>query len=876
MRILKKILLWLLGIIVLLVVAVFIVLRYYEDDVVNYAISQSKEKFKTRVEFGPADLAFWETFPNASIRFTDVYVEETFETKDTLLFAKKALLEFNLFDLFRGNYNIKAVDVQGALCRMKVDEEGKDNYHFWKTEESDSSEVKMDIEALQLSDATVVYSNAKTQFYTWLYADNAEAKGFFTSSQFDLDAEADVLLHDLTSGDTRYANTQTVALMATLNVNNESDQLLIKESEVEWGKALFNTTGSVDYKNETAYELNITATEVDLQDIKSSLPQSTQQTLAKYSADGEFNFEATLKKAAKKELETNVHCTISNGELEHDDSGVTLDNMQCELKYLSQYPAEILTIRSMKANMNTGYLEASGTIKNMSEPDIDLQLNAQADLNDLKNFFAWDTLDICEGNLSLNANMKGKLKYIKTDSTYNWNAIQTAGNAQVNSARLRTQNSNREFQNVQMAVNFNNKDAQVQNLSGTVNGSDFTINGTVSNLLPFLTSPTERISMNANLNSTLLDFTNLLETEESTSSNEAYHFELPERVDFRLNSTVKKFVFRKFEATDIKGVAELRNKRFVVDPVAFNTADGQFSAQLVFEEASETLFRMNCLATLKSINIQKLFTEFENFDQTFIQDQNLKGDANATVQFRTMLTTDLEVQMDKIESLIDISIENGELNNLESLQDIATYIRGNKWAAPFVDEDQFAEKMRNIKFSKLENVIEIKDRMITIPQMDISSTALDISAKGTHTFDNAISYTIGFSLRELLVRRETEWNVQDDGLGKRLFVTMKGTTENPEFTIDKDAAKENRQQEMQAEKQSVKALLKEEFGLFKRDNSIGTYKEQTTPSGGTTTIDWGDGDTPTDKKKEEKPKATPPAEPDKPKKKVPKWLEEKK
>ena len=101
-----------------------------------------------------------------------------------------------------------------------------------------------------------------------------------------------------------------------------------------------------------------------------------------------------------------------------------------------------------------------------------------------------------------------------------------------------------------------------------------------------------------------------------------------------------------------------------------------------------------------SINIKiNLITEFENFDQDFIQDRHLNGKANATVQFRTELSTALQIQSDKIESLIDIAIVDGQINDLESLQEIAAYIRSNKWVAPFVDEDKFAERMKDIKFS---------------------------------------------------------------------------------------------------------------------------------------------------------------------------------
>ena len=65
------------------ILGAFIILRFYEDDVVKYAIEMSKSQFNTKVEMGEVNLAFWETFPNASLEFSDVYVEDTFSSNFT-------------------------------------------------------------------------------------------------------------------------------------------------------------------------------------------------------------------------------------------------------------------------------------------------------------------------------------------------------------------------------------------------------------------------------------------------------------------------------------------------------------------------------------------------------------------------------------------------------------------------------------------------------------------------------------------------------------------------------------------------------------------------------------------------------------------------
>jgi hypothetical protein len=538
-----------------------------------------------------------------------------------------------------------------------------------------------------------------------------------------------------------------------------------------------------------------------------------------------------------------------------------------------------LKIREFDCRIGNGYLKATGSVNNLSKPLLDLQVAADMNLQDLTGFFALDTLERCEGRLTSSAQISGELNYSENDSTFDWRALLASGSAQLEQGLVRLKNSNREFSNLRGEIAFDKKNVQIRSFSGVVNGNDFNISGTLQNFIPFISSANERLMLEAKLNSGLFDFTNMVETNATTASENNYVFELPERIDFVLNTNVGKFVFRKFEATDVRGITKLQHGVLTIDPVTFNTADGSFSAQIAMTRASADFYRLNCLANLKDINIRKLFTEFENFDQTFIQDRHLKGSANATVQFRTNLSTSLVLMPDQMESLIDITIDNGELSGLESLQDIADYIRGNKWVAPFVNEDKFSEKMKTISFSKLENVIEIRNRVITIPLMDIRSSAMDITARGTHTFDNQIDYAIGFNLRDVLVRKDKEWTEVDDGLGKRMFISMKGTAENPEFAMDKELARDVRQAEMQQEKENVKSLLKEELGLFRKDASSQPYKETVHESGTTITVDWGD-DVPAKKEPESNQTNPKPVQEEKPsapekKKKVPKWLEEK-
>lgn len=883
-KLLSRLLVFLVAILALTASAIFVVVRYYEDDVVKYALGRINEKLITKAGVKEVDLSFWATFPHASLQFSELYIEDTTPEKDTLVYAKNLYLEFSLLDLFRGNYTIKEIEAETALANLKVDKKGHDNWHIWKSNPADSSKFNLNLKRIDGSQLHVLYEDQSSRFFTDATINTVRAKGAFEDAVFDLKLTSDLTVHSLYSGKSEYASDRNLALDLQLNADNNKGIYQIQSCDAKVEAIPLTLSGVVSTGDKGTIDLTVSGNDISVSDLLASLPQSMRESADSYSPNGTLSLNGSIKGpyTGKSSPKVMFNFNLQEGEIKQSSSGVALNHINLDGSYSNASGEDFLQLKQLSAQLETGSLQASGTLRNLDAPVADFNLNTQAQLSDLKSFFGWDTLEVCEGSIVANASIKGALSALGNGS-FDWSAVQTTGHAELQNARFKLVNSSRNFENIQGIVNLSNQNATIQHFGGTVNGSDFQLTGNVFNLMPFFTNDNQKLVVDATLRSQQIDFTNLVENTSSTSATDEYKLQLPGWIDFTLNSSINQFKFRQFAATNVRGVIRLTEAQLSADPVAFQTADGEFQAQLNLIKTGESNYKLLSRATLNRINIQKLFAEFENFGQTFITEQNLRGVASATVQYEAPMSAALRIDTDNMVSLVDISIDNGQLINLESLQEVAAYMRNNRWVAPFVNADKFSERLKDIKFSRLENVIEIKNKTITIPQMDIKSSALDISAQGKHFFDNRIDYTIGFKLRDILIQRETD-EVRDDG-GKMIYLFMRGTTEKPEFGLDKEASKSSRAEELAAEKANVKALLKQELGLFKNDASVGAYKEESQTKQTTTTIQWDEFDgnaqpTPQTETKQEfratspKPKETPATTPANGKK-VPRWLQEK-
>jgi hypothetical protein len=144
---------------------------------------------------------------------------------------------------------------------------------------------------------------------------------------------------------------------------------------------------------------------------------------------------------------------------------------------------------------------------------------------------------------------------------------------------------------------------------------------------------------------------------------------------------------------------------------------------------------------------------------------------------------------------------------------------------------QLEKKLMDLRFETLENTFIIENGKLTIPEMMIHTSALDIETSGTHTFENMIDYRFAFRFRDLKAgNRATEFGTEiDDGTGMKVYMRMYGNIDNPTIVWDKSSRKEQLKDDLKQEKETVKSMLKSEFGLFKGDSTVKSYEHKEGP-----------------------------------------------
>jgi hypothetical protein len=237
----------------------------------------------------------------------------------------------------------------------------------------------------------------------------------------------------------------------------------------------------------------------------------------------------------------------------------------------------------------------------------------------------------------------------------------------------------------------------------------------------------------------------------------------------------------------------------------------------------------------------------ENFGQSTMQDKNVKGSITAKAQVSIPCGSDLSINSAKLIAKCDVTILNGELIKLASLKSMSKFINLNE--------------LEDLKFATLTVPINVSNRVISFPQIQVNSNALDLTVVGTQDFDGNVDYTFGLYLSELLAAKAKANRKENDDFGEvntddteskhrfRIFISMTGNIDNPKIAYDHKAAQDERKAKRKDEKEKMKGILNQEFGLFKSDTLASGKNKKKKDKDGKFSVNF-DGE---EKKKETKP-----------------------
>lgn len=806
----------------------FYISSFYEDEVKNYILTEINNNLNTKVDIEEINFSVFKKFPYASLEFKNVRADEVVEKKkkDDLFKIKSIYLQFNIIDIIKKNYVIKKIAVEDGFINLKIDKKGNDNFHFWKKDTSSvESPFKVELTKLVFENISISTDNEYKQLDFLILVDQLNLSGNFSDKDYTLKTDAKLLLQQLNSNNQKWIKNKKIKLTTSLAVNQESGKYTIENGKIAIEDLSFNLSGNfIDKKNTTILNIISQGDNLSIESIFSLFPPEQQEKLKSYKTKGNITYKSTIKGnySFTENPDFEASFNVSNGEIFEKTSELSLTQLSVKGNFINKKSSLTkLILQNFNANFGAGHIAGDYTITDFNNPFIEFTSVANIDILSAKNFFKLDTFEIASGQLDLNVTYSGYIKEITNIKARDLQQLKATGRVHITEGNLKLVNYPYLLNGLNGSFQFNNNEIIIDSLITNINSSYMELNGSFKNLLAYLFIDDQKLLVNATFYSKKIILDELLVDNNASKKDTVYTLTLPSNLSFNLNAKIDTFMFRKFKAENFTAQLVLQNKQFTASNVSFNAMQGKVTGDFFIDDNNENEIIMTSTADIKTINIKELFDECENFGQNYFVANNIRGVTSTSLQFASVWNKKLELNKDKLYVFADLAIYKGELINYKPALALGKFVE--------------ISELNDIKFSTLHTQIEIKNQLINIPKTEIKSSALDLTISGIHSFDNAIDYRFKLLMNDVLWKKATSKKkensefgyVEDDGLGKAvLFLHMTGTVDNYKITYDTKSLKEKWSDDIKEEKRTLKQILKDEFGWFKKDSTLTDPKKQ--------------------------------------------------
>ncbi len=778
----------------------------------KYVIDQINNNLTAELKIHSSDVTIFKNFPNVSLDLIGVSINKA---DSAILKAQHVYLGFNIKDIYNKSYKIQIVTIDSAVLNLIIYKNGKSNFDILKIgneNKKGDGHFLLDLEKVKLRNIDFTLNdlqsiqNYKTQIY------DAEMDGKFKNDEFKLNIIAKAFVNNISSNEITFISNKNVNINANIDVNNLKNTYQFKNALVKLNELDLLLNGNIKNINHgNEIYIDFDTKKISITSLLSLVPIKIPQNILDYESRGNAYFKGKINGVLSSisNPEINIDFGINNGSIHNQKLNVELDNISLIGKFNNGKNHDLITssftLNNLRANLANDEISGNINIENLMSPKLDLAMLGTINLANLFKLFPFKEIENVNGNLKFDTKIKAKLA--DKEASNIWIQKGNYGKFNLNITDLKIKDFDKKIDVLTADFTLNGADLFIENCKVNLNQSDINISGNLNNFLGYLFASNETLNANLQYKSNFVDLAHVVfMPEASTSNNSKYN--LPKNIQLQLNASIEKLKFNDFYANNLECKLQVLPMQIIINQAKLSAFNGNllFNGKIMNSEQGN--YFIESKIDLKNVNITDAFKQCNNFGQANITDKNIKGVYNGSIDFAGVWDEKMNCKTDKIFAQIKAQIINGELINYRPLSALSKFISMND--------------LQNLKFATLNNTIEISNKTITIPKMQIENNAANITLSGSQNFDNFVDYNLKVNLSEILRKKlsakDNAFGEEDEKRkGVNLFINMRGPIDDLKFKYSKKETVLNIKTELKKETESIKEILKKEFGINAND-----------------------------------------------------------
>lgn len=804
-KFIKYFFLGLLIILVIIISAAVIIPFAYKGKIVDLIKQEANKSLNATLNFNnDISISVFKSFPDLTVGIKQLSIvnKAPFEG-DTLVYLEKLSINLDLMKVINGDYSIKVVDLEKPYVNIHVNKDGIANYDITipsqdttTTEPTEpSAPLEIALKHYEIREGKVIYNDESLGFFTELKGLNHQGDGDFTLDVFDLRTQSTIDSLTLSYDGIAYLSNIKTSLKADLNIDLPNAKYSFKENELLLNNLALAFDGFIAMPTDSIYtDVSFEAKENSFKNFLSLVPVIYSKDFENLKTNGTLALKGMVKGNYYEETYPgmDILVDIKDGYFKYPDLPSAIEKVNIST-HLSMPEGDLdgLEIDIPKASLELEKQPLSFLLNlkyPMSDPLVKTALKGNINLDYINKLVSLENTTI-GGNLEADLFAEGRLSSIEKEQYENFKA---EGKFNIDKFSYKTSDPDDDISvnTFNLSLSPQKADVLVDNLMYLQN--DFTAKGKVENILGYIIKGSTLVgelslsSNNLNINKFLTEEETIEteKTEEESSTISAP--EIPNNIDFTLNSNIKKLEYDQLSITDFVGEVVVRDQKINLNKILMNVLGGSFALNGYYDGKDLKNPVASLKLELKNIDMQSTYSTLNSVKELAPIGKSIFGDFGGALSFNTSFDDQMSPVLNSITSDGVLVIDKAQIKNLNILNILADKLK--------------LEQFREIDISGIRPSYFIADGKVSLKE-PLKFKFEDIPAEliGSMGLDKTLDFLMSLDVPSSLVGNPDELlkgvlgASAESVVGKTIpvLVSIKGTSDKPIISLSMNNLKDN-------------------------------------------------------------------------------------
>lgn len=842
----------------LIIIAMIVVPMLFKDQMLAKVKEEINNNVNAKVEFADFRLSLLKSFPDLNLALQELSVKgvDQFEG-DTLLYFKSFNIQVNLMSAIKKDVVVKGIVLNEPFINGVILEDSSANWDITvpseeltdAEQEEEITEVKeveevdtaastmdyrVDLEKFQIKDAKIKYTDMTSNMTASIDNLNFLLKGDLGMDYSDLSIETYIDAINVKMGGIRYLKNTTFGFDATIGADMENMKFTFKDNLLSINDIALGFEGMVEMLEEDInVDVSFGTRKTSFKSLLSMVPAIYLEGFEELKTTGNLKLTGDIKGTYNETQMplANINLKVEDAMFQYPDLPKSVDNINIDLSVFYDGVENDNT----KVDLNTFHVEMAGNPFDIamhirtpfSDPGIKGALDAQVVLSTLSDALPLEDMKL-DGEITADIDMEGNMSTIENE---NYEDFKAKGQLKIKDFIFESPDVPAPVKIIETTFNFSPQFLELRSFQSQIGESDFGLNGKIENYIPYaLSDGTLKGSLylnssNINANEFMPEESEEAQESENAGTTETDEsieqatsadsivttgvYEVPERIDFRLISSLDKILYDKMAITNLKGTFIVKDQKVIMDNLNMNLLDGKLGVDGEYNTQDITKPNVAMGLDIQEIDIESALNSFSMLEKMAPILKNCKGKVSIQFDYTSLIDSEMSPVLSSIDGYGKLQSKKIQVVDAETLNKLTDLLKLKDYDNEFKDI--------NISFT-------VKEGRIYVDPFDLNMDDIKMTVGGSHGIDQTLDYNIDLDVPRKyfgsaandaldgLLKQASDKGVNID-MAETIKVKAKvvGTSTDPKITLNyKEGSGSAKKSVKETVKETVKEVVKEE------------------------------------------------------------------